>query len=150
MTQLRDRIAYTYEDVPGGGRVRITTRHVRALSAAHEFLRYQIRDHRTGDSLQATRGEADTHGDRVADAQHARTARRCQPGHVAALREKRCSAGTAANRERLSPLSAKTRSGACRSFNPRWPSGVQARRVGQCDGPSATLARRLVAKCTPW
>jgi hypothetical protein len=55
MTRLRDRIAYAYEDIPGGGRVRISTRHVRALSAVHEFLRYQITDHKTGDSLEITR-----------------------------------------------------------------------------------------------
>jgi hypothetical protein len=46
MTQLGDEIAYAYEEIQGGGRLRITTRHVRALSAAHEFLRYQITDHK--------------------------------------------------------------------------------------------------------
>jgi hypothetical protein len=60
MTRLRDRIAYTYEDMPNGGRVRISTRHARALSAVHEFLRYQITDHKTGDPLQVrNRGRED-------------------------------------------------------------------------------------------
>ncbi|HUE89375.1 MAG TPA: hypothetical protein VMO26_25120 [Vicinamibacterales bacterium] len=54
MRRLRDRIAYAYEEIPGGGRVRITTRHVHALSAVHDFLRYQITDHQTGDPLQVT------------------------------------------------------------------------------------------------
>jgi hypothetical protein len=55
MTRLRDRIAYRYEDIPNGGRVRISTRHARALAAVHEFLRYQITEHRTGDSPNVTR-----------------------------------------------------------------------------------------------
>lgn len=55
MTRLRDRIVYAYEDLPDGGRVRITTRHARALQAVHEFLKYQITDHKTGDPLQVTR-----------------------------------------------------------------------------------------------
>jgi len=49
MTRLRDRISYRYTDIPGGGRVRITTRDPDARAAAHEFLKYQITDHRTGD-----------------------------------------------------------------------------------------------------
>jgi hypothetical protein len=52
MQQLRDRIGYAYEDVPNGGRVRITTRFAPARSAIHEFLRFQIADHKTGDSLE--------------------------------------------------------------------------------------------------
>jgi hypothetical protein len=59
MKRLRDRIAYAYEDVPGGGRVRITTRHATALAAVHQFLRYQITDHKTGDRLEITRRGGD-------------------------------------------------------------------------------------------
>lgn len=55
MQRLRDRIAYAYEDIRDGGRVRITTRHARALAAVYEFLRFQIQDHKTGDSLEVTR-----------------------------------------------------------------------------------------------
>ena len=51
MKRLRDRIVYRYEDIPNGGRVSITTRHVSALAAIHEFLRYQITAHKTGDPL---------------------------------------------------------------------------------------------------
>jgi hypothetical protein len=52
MSRLRDHIVYRYEELPGGGRVRISTDHALALAAVHEFLRYQITDHKTGDSLQ--------------------------------------------------------------------------------------------------
>lgn len=51
MRQQRSAIAYAYEDVDAGGRVRITTSDPGALSAVHEFLRYQIREHGTGDPL---------------------------------------------------------------------------------------------------
>jgi hypothetical protein len=49
LKRLRDRISYAYDDTTDGGRVRIRTRHARALLAVHEFLRSQIRDHKTGD-----------------------------------------------------------------------------------------------------
>jgi hypothetical protein len=55
MTRLKDRIAYAYEDLADGGRVRISTRHARALLAIHQFLRFQIEDHKTGDTPQVTR-----------------------------------------------------------------------------------------------
>ena len=55
MQRLRDRIAYTVDDIPSGGRLRITTRHVRALAGIHEFLRFQITENKTGDSLQVSR-----------------------------------------------------------------------------------------------
>jgi hypothetical protein len=50
MTRLKDRIAYQYQETSTGGRVRIVTRDADALTAAHAFLRFQIEDHRTGDS----------------------------------------------------------------------------------------------------
>ncbi len=55
MSRLRDRIAYAYEDIRDGGRIRITTRHARALAAVYEFLRFQIQHHKTGDSLEVIR-----------------------------------------------------------------------------------------------
>ena len=55
MKENKDRLAYVYEDVADGGRVRITTRVARTLMAVHEFLRFQITDHKTGDSLDVTR-----------------------------------------------------------------------------------------------
>jgi hypothetical protein len=55
MRALKDRIDYVFEAIAGGGRVRISTRDERALAAVHEFLRYQIREHRTGDPLTVQR-----------------------------------------------------------------------------------------------
>jgi hypothetical protein len=50
MEVRRNRITYTYEAMPDGGRVLIATADRRAKSAVHDFLRYQIREHVTGDS----------------------------------------------------------------------------------------------------
>lgn len=52
MQQLREQIQYRYEEVPAGGRVRISTTNPKALTAVLEFLRFQIEDHRTGDPLE--------------------------------------------------------------------------------------------------
>lgn len=52
MVRLRSDISYKYETTERGGRVRITASAKEALNAVHEFLRYQIRDHHTGDSLE--------------------------------------------------------------------------------------------------
>jgi hypothetical protein len=52
MTYRRDDIAYKFEELPTGGRVRITTANQDALNAVHDFLIYQIRDHQTRDSEQ--------------------------------------------------------------------------------------------------
>ena len=51
MEQQKQKIAYVFEAVPDGGRVVITTTDRRAKSAVHDFLRYQIREHQTGDSM---------------------------------------------------------------------------------------------------
>ena len=50
MMRLKDRITYQYDETPDGGQVRIVTRDAGALAAVHAFLRFQIEDHRTGDS----------------------------------------------------------------------------------------------------
>jgi hypothetical protein len=45
-------VGYKYEPLPRGGRVVVnTTAHVKAV---HEFLRFQITDHKTGDPLEVT------------------------------------------------------------------------------------------------
>jgi hypothetical protein len=49
MQRLKASIAYRYEQTAGGGRVRIVTKDAAARAAVHEFLRYQIREHKTGD-----------------------------------------------------------------------------------------------------
>jgi hypothetical protein len=52
MKRLKEEITYTFEPTEHGGRVRITTANSEAIAAVHEFLRYQIKDHKTGDSLE--------------------------------------------------------------------------------------------------
>lgn len=49
MTKLKAEITYSYEASPNGGRVVIATANKEALAAIHEFLRFQIKDHATGD-----------------------------------------------------------------------------------------------------
>jgi hypothetical protein len=54
-TEMKDRradIAYTFEEMPTGGRVRIVTVNHDALNAVHDFLNFQITDHQTGDATQ--------------------------------------------------------------------------------------------------
>jgi hypothetical protein len=50
MKRLKANIKYRFEETARGGRVRITTANPDALAAVHEFLRFQISDHATGDS----------------------------------------------------------------------------------------------------
>jgi hypothetical protein len=52
MTKQKSAIRYAFEETARGGRVVITTSDARALVAVHDFLRFQIRDHATGDSLE--------------------------------------------------------------------------------------------------
>jgi hypothetical protein len=51
MKRLRASIQYTSETIDNGGRIRIETGSPEALAAIHDFLRFQIKDHETGDSL---------------------------------------------------------------------------------------------------
>jgi hypothetical protein len=50
MKEKRAEISYSFDELPAGGRVRIKTNNLDALKAVHEFLRFQIADHRTGDA----------------------------------------------------------------------------------------------------
>jgi hypothetical protein len=50
MKRKRESIRWSYEEMPAGGRIRIDTQDPEALTAVHEFLRFQIADHGTGDS----------------------------------------------------------------------------------------------------
>lgn len=50
MKRLREKIQYTYDVIPTGARVVIKTADPSALDAIHDFLRYQIREHETGDT----------------------------------------------------------------------------------------------------
>jgi hypothetical protein len=49
MESKRSAISYRFEPTPAGGRVRIETADKEALEAIHQFLAFQIDDHRTGD-----------------------------------------------------------------------------------------------------
>jgi hypothetical protein len=52
MQERKTNLRFTYEETAAGGRVRISTTDATARNAVHEFLRYQIREHSTGDSLE--------------------------------------------------------------------------------------------------
>lgn len=49
MQSLQAEITYTYEQTARGGKVLISTANPKAVKAIHDFLRFQIQDHRTGD-----------------------------------------------------------------------------------------------------
>ena len=51
MRKRRTRITFQFEETASGGRVRISTRDAQAKAAVHAFLRYQIREHTTGDPM---------------------------------------------------------------------------------------------------
>jgi len=59
MTELRDQIHYDFEPTDSGGRVRIHTSNARAVEAVHEFLRFQITEHQTGDPMSPPDGSAE-------------------------------------------------------------------------------------------
>ena len=50
MAAMKDKLSFAYIETPNGGRVNITTADAAALDALHKFLRFQIADHKTGDS----------------------------------------------------------------------------------------------------
>ena len=52
MKEQRATISYRFEELPSGGRVRIKTTNPDALKAIHDFLRFQIEDHHTGDQIE--------------------------------------------------------------------------------------------------
>jgi hypothetical protein len=52
MTKLKDQIRYKYEAAENGGRVVISSDNPQAVKAVHEFLKFQITEHETGDALE--------------------------------------------------------------------------------------------------
>ncbi len=52
MTKLKDQIHYKYETAANGGRVVISSANAEAVAAIHEFLKFQITEHKTGDPLE--------------------------------------------------------------------------------------------------
>ena len=61
MKEMRDAIEYRYEEIANGARVRITAKQDRARDAVHAFLRFQIDEHHTGDSIEVQRDAAHVH-----------------------------------------------------------------------------------------
>jgi hypothetical protein len=51
MQELKGEIRYNFEEIDRGAAVRISTKNPTALKAIHDFLRFQIKEHKTGDSL---------------------------------------------------------------------------------------------------
>jgi hypothetical protein len=49
MTRLKDQLHWDLQETPRGARINITADNKAALDAVHEFLRFQIEDHQTGD-----------------------------------------------------------------------------------------------------
>jgi len=54
MKRLKGKISYNFEQTSRGGQVRISTSDPQALSAVHDFLRFQIREHQTRDPLKVS------------------------------------------------------------------------------------------------
>jgi hypothetical protein len=52
MTRLKDQIHYKYETAANGGRVVISSANAEAVTAIHDFLKFQITEHKTGDALE--------------------------------------------------------------------------------------------------
>jgi hypothetical protein len=52
MKALRNQIQYTIEETKTVGRVVISSTNKDALEAVHQFLIFQIQEHKTGDPLQ--------------------------------------------------------------------------------------------------
>jgi hypothetical protein len=50
LQRLKAAVKYQFEEIENGGRVRLSTNNPQALAAIHEFLRFQVKDHQTGDS----------------------------------------------------------------------------------------------------
>ena len=50
MKRLKAEIKYVFEEIERGGQVRISSDNPDGIKAIHEFLRFQINDHQTGDS----------------------------------------------------------------------------------------------------
>jgi hypothetical protein len=54
MQKLKSSISYQYEEIERGGRLRISSKDAAAVAAIHDFLKFQIEDHQTGDSTEVS------------------------------------------------------------------------------------------------
>jgi hypothetical protein len=55
MDELKSDIRYKFEEIEQGARIRISTKSPEALHAIYDFLRFQIKEHKTGDSLEVAK-----------------------------------------------------------------------------------------------
>jgi len=55
MSKLKTEINYKYKETERGALIRISTTNADALKAVHDFLKYQITEHMTGDPLELPR-----------------------------------------------------------------------------------------------
>ena len=56
LKKLKAAVEYRFQKSERGASIRITTRNAEALKALHQFLRFQITDHQTGDTVEITNG----------------------------------------------------------------------------------------------
>jgi hypothetical protein len=52
MQKLKGEINYEYKETDRGARIQISTANRQALQAIHKFLKFQIKEHMTGDPLE--------------------------------------------------------------------------------------------------
>ena len=52
MQKLKSAIQYRFQSIDRGGRLQIASKDPKAIAAVHDFLKFQISDHHTGDSAQ--------------------------------------------------------------------------------------------------
>ncbi len=61
MQKERADITYMFEKLPAGGKVLIKSSNAEAVKAVHQFLRFQIEDHNTGDSTDISSPHQESH-----------------------------------------------------------------------------------------
>ena len=52
MRRLKNEIKYEFAETERGGRINLRTNNAEALAAIHDFVRFQIQEHQTGDPLE--------------------------------------------------------------------------------------------------
>ena len=57
MKAEKKSITYAYEQTPAGAQIVIATKNAKALDAIHDFLRFQIEDHHTGDTAEIQKSQ---------------------------------------------------------------------------------------------
>jgi hypothetical protein len=63
MTKLHSEIHYHYQQTDSGAKIMIATANPKALQAVHEFLRFQIDEHKIGDPTEVKNDNGDRTGD---------------------------------------------------------------------------------------